>query len=363
MAANKEKGKNTWECQFYYEDWTGTRKKKHKRGFKTKKEALEWEKAFLNKKAESLDMTFSEFVEVYKEDVKPKLRKNSWETKEYIIREKLIPFFGQKKMNEIKPSDVIKWQNTLIARQDENGNPLYSRKYMKTVQAQLSCIMNHAVRLYELKKNPVHAAGPIGGAERKKEMQVWTKEEYKAFSQAISGNIECFTAFEILYWGGLRLGEMLALTPSDIDFEKDEIHITKSLQHLKGEVVITPPKTRKGIRVVKIPPFLTREIEQFVKMQYGLNPDNRIFMVGKDGLHDVMTRGSEAAGVKRIRIHDLRHSHVSMLIDMGFSAVDIANRVGHENIDITMHYAHMFPHKQNEIAGKLSAANDWQEAV
>ena len=118
-----------------------------------------------------------------------------------------------------------------------------------------------------------------------------------------------------------------------------------------------------GNRVVKIPPFLTREIETFVKMQYGLNPDNRIFMISKGGLHLEMTRGAEAAGVKRIRIHDLRHSHVSMLIDMGFSAVDIANRVGHENIDITMHYAHMFPHKQTEIAGRLSAANDWQEAV
>lgn len=363
MAANKEKGKNTWECQFYYEDWTGTRKKKHKRGFKTKKEALEWEKSFLNKKAESLDMTFAEFVEIYKEDVKPKLRKNTWETKEYIIKEKLLPFFGQKRMNEIKPSDVIKWQNTLIGRQDENGNPLYAKKYLKTIQTQLSCIMNHAVRLYELKKNPVHAAGPIGGAERQVEMLVWTREEYKAFSQAISDNIEAFTAFEILYWGGLRLGEMLALTPADIDFENDEIHVTKSLQHLNKEIVITPPKTKKGIRVVKIPPFLTREIETFVKMQYGLNPDNRIFMLSKSTMHKEMTRGADAAGVKRIRVHDLRHSHVSMLIDMGFSAVDIANRVGHENIDITMHYAHMFSHKQNEIAGRLSAANDWQEAV
>ena len=98
-------------------------------------------------------------------------------------------------------------------------------------------------------------------------------------------------------------------------------------------------------------------------MQYGLNLDNRIFMLTKSVMHNEMTRGADAAGVKRIRIHDLRHSHVSMLIEMGFSAVDIANRVGHENIDITMHYAHMFPHKQNEIAGRLSAANDWQEAV
>ena len=266
-------------------------------------------------------------------------------------------------MNEIKASDIIKWQNTLITMKDENGKPLYSRKYLKTIQSQLSCIFNHAVRLYELKKNPVHAAGPIGGDDRTQEMSIWSKDEYRAFSEAISGNIESFTAFEVLYWGGLRLGEMLALTLGDIDFENDEIHITKSLQHIRGQIVITPPKTKKGIRVVKIPHFLTRELEMFTRMQYGINPENRIFMISKEFLHHEMDRGSEAAGVKRIRIHDLRHSHVSMLIDMGFSAVDIANRVGHENIDITMHYAHMFPHKQQEIVGKLEIENDWQEAI
>ena len=80
--------------------------------------------------------------------------------------------------------------------------------------------MNHAVRLYNLKSNPIHAAGPIGGDDRTVEMSIWTTDEYRAFSEAISDNIESFTAFEILYWSGLRIGEVLALTPADIDFEK-----------------------------------------------------------------------------------------------------------------------------------------------
>lgn len=363
MPAYKDKKRNTWIVAFYYEDWTGTKKKKHKRGFKTKKDAQEWERVFLNQKAETLDMTFEDFVQLYTEDKKPKLRWNTWISKEYIINRKLMPYFGQKKMNEIRARDIIKWQNTMMEMKDDNGDPLYSRKYLRSIQAQLSCIFNHAVRLYELKKNPVHAAGPIGGDERSMEMQIWTKEEYRMFSEAISDNIESFTAFEILYWGGLRLGEMLALTPDDIDFDNDEIKVTKSLQHIRGTIVITPPKTRKGIRTVKIPHFLTREIEMFVRMQYGLGSDNRIFMISKSGMHHELSRGAEEAGVKRIRVHDLRHSHISMLIDMGFSAVDIANRVGHENIDITMHYAHMFPHRQDEIVGKLAKINDWQEAV
>lgn len=363
MPAVRDKKMNTWEATFYYTDWTGARKKKHKRGFRTKKEAEAWERSFLNVKAETMDMTFADFVKVYTEDMKPKLRWNTWLSKEYIIQKKLLPYFGKKKMNEIKASDIIKWQNTLIAMKDENGNPKYSRKYLKTIQAQLSAIMNHAVRLYELRKNPVHAAGPIGGEERTQEMQIWTKEEYRKFSEAISDNVETFTAFEVLYWGGLRLGEMLALTPSDIDFENNEIHVTKSLQHIKGKIVITPPKTKKGVRVVKVPAFLTRELKTFAKMQYGLMPDNRLFMLSKEGMHHEMDRGCKISGVKRIRLHDLRHSHISMLIEMGFSPVDIANRVGHENIDITMHYAHMFPHKQDEIAAKLMEENDWQEAL
>ena len=363
MPAYKDKESNTWYVNFYYNDWTGERKKKLKRGFKTKREAQEWERNFLNVKAETLDMTFEAFVKLYEQDVRPRLRRNTWITKEYILKEKLIPYFGKKKMNEIKPSDIIKWQNTLTTMTDENERPLYSRKYLKTIQSQLSAIFNHAVRLYSLRQNPVHVAGPIGGDDRTEEMKIWTKEEYRKFSEAVSDNVESFTAFEILYWGGLRLGEMLALTKEDIDFDNNEIRVTKSLQRIEGEIVITPPKTKKGIRTVKIPEFLTREIEMFIRMQYGLRDENRIFMLSKSFLHHELDRGCDATGVKRIRIHDLRHSHVSMLIDMGFTPVDVANRVRHENIDITMHYAHMFPKKQLEIANRLESENNWQEVI
>ena len=88
-------------------------------------------------------------------------------------------------------------------------------------------------------------------------------------------------------------------------------------------------------------------------MQYGLKKKDRIFTVTKSYLHHEMDRGAKAAGVKRIRIHDLRHSHISLLIDMGFSAVAIADRVGHESIEITYRSAHLFPSKQKEMANRL----------
>ena len=117
--------------------------------------------------------------------------------------------------------------------------------------------------------------------------------------------------------------------------------------------MITSPKTKKSNRTIKMPKFLCEEMKEYLGMLYGLKKKDRIFTVTKSYLHHEMDRGAKVAGVKRIRIHDLRHSHISLLIDMGFSAVDIAGRMGHESIDITYRYAHLFPTKQTEMANKL----------
>lgn len=164
---------------------------------------------------------------------------------------------------------------------------------------------------------------------------------------------QSYYAFEVLYWCGIREGELLALTPVDFDLDKGLLSITKSYQRLKGRDVITDPKTPKSVRVIQMPQFLTDEIRDYLKSFYKVQPDQRIFEVTKSYLHHEMDRGAKEAGVKRIRIHDLRHSHVSLLIEMGFSALAIADRVGHESVDITYKYAHLFPSKQQEMAQKL----------
>ena len=163
-----------------------------------------------------------------------------------------------------------------------------------------------------------------------------------------------FYAFEMLYWCGIREGELLALTPSDFHFDTNVVSITKSYQRLKGKDIITEPKTAKGIRDVQMPDFLADEMKDYLHQLYGIRASDRIFEITKHYLRHEMERGSKAAGVKKIRIHDLRHSHVSLLIDMGFTAVAIANRVGHESIHITYHYAHLFPSAQKDMANKLN---------
>ena len=228
----------------------------------------------------------------------------------------------------------------------------YSPVYLKTIHNQLSAIFNHAVRYYNLKENPCQKAGSMG-KKKNREMLFWTKEEYLKFADAMMDKPMSYYAFEMLYWTGIREGELLALTPADFDFEKRTVTINKSFQHLNGRDIITSPKTEKSNRTIQMPKFLCDEMQDYLKMLYDVGLEDRMFPVTKSYLHREMDRGAKEAGVKRIRIHDIRHSHVSLLIDMGFSATAIADRVGHESIDITYNYAHLFPSKQAEMADKL----------
>ncbi len=351
MPAYKDpKGK--WYVSVYYDNWQGVRTRKLKRGFTTRKEALEWERIFLMKGKGDLDMSFSAFVELYKTDLKDRLKLNTWIMKESVIDQKILPFFKEKKMNDIRPSNIIAWQNTIMSFKDENGKA-YSSTYLKTIHNQLSAIFNHAVKFYELKSNPAAKVGNMG-KEKTKEMLFWTKPEYVKFSEAMMDKPISFYAFEMLYWCGLRLGELLALTSEDFDFEKKTVRVTKSYQRINGQDIVTDPKTPKSNRVILMPDFLVDEIKEYLESLYGYDPQEQIFPITKSFLHHEMNRGCKETGVKRIRIHDLRHSHVSLLIDLGFSAVAIADRVGHESIDITYRYAHLFPTRQKDMANKLN---------
>lgn len=351
MAVYKDKATGTWRVIYRFTDWKGERKQTQKRGFPTKKEALMWEREAMLKQEAKLDMSFSSFFEIYENDKKKRVKENTWESKNHVIKNKILPYFGNRKMAEIEPKDIIAWQNELLAYKDERGEG-YSATYLKTIHSQLSAIFNHAVRFYYLPSNPAQRAGTMG-TEEHKEMLFWTKEEYLMFAEAMMDKPVSYYAFEILYWCGLRMGEMLALTPEDFDFERSTLKINKSYQRLKGKDVITSPKTPKSNRSVKMPKFLCEEIQEYIGMIYEITKGERLFQVTKSYLHHEMDRGSKAAGVKRIRVHDLRHSHVSLLIEMGFSALAIAERVGHESIDITYRYAHLFPTKQTEMANKL----------
>ena len=352
MPVFKNESNGTWYVMARYVNWKGERKQKCKRGFATKKEAQEWERMFQLQNSSDMDMSFEAFTELYIRDMKSRLKENTWLTKEHIIRTKILPYFGKLKISEISTKEVIAWQNEMLAYRDEKKKP-YSQTYLKTLHNQLSAIFNHAVRYYELRSNPAAKAGNMGSEEHK-EMLFWTKEEYKKFSYEMMDKPVSFYAFEMLYWCGIREGELLALTAADFNFDKETVTINKSYQRLHGEDVITTPKTKKSNRTIKMSEFLAEEMQEYIKMQYEIEPTGRLFPISKSYLHREIERGCKETGLQKIRIHDLRHSHVSLLIELGFSAVAIADRLGHESIEITYRYAHLFPSKQNEMANKLN---------
>ena len=346
MRAEKDPKTGKWLIQYRYTDWQGKRRKSTKRGFKTKREAEEWLRNFLMTQTSDFDMKFDEFLKLYYADMETRLREHTMRTKKYVFDLKILPYFGKMKMNEITASDIRKWQSELI----KQG---YAPTYLKTISNQLAALFNYAVRYYDLPNNPCRKAGSMGKGKAD-EMNFWTKEEFDKFIDAIMNKQQSYMAFMTLFWTGIRIGELLALNVADVDFEKRTISIMKSYQRMGGRDVITEPKTPKSKRVIAIPQFLAVDLQDYVNSMYGVQGEDRLFPITKYYLEHEMQRGIKESGVKRIRIHDLRHSHASLLVEMGFSPLEIANRLGHEKIETTLNtYSHLYPDKQEQLADRL----------
>ena len=199
MSAYKDKTQGTWYVSFRYIDWTGKKTQKLKRGFKTKKEALNYEKEFMRKTAADMKMEMGSFIEVYFEDKRKELKENSIRNKQHMIYKHIVPYFGTRKMNEITPADVIQWQNTI----QEKG---YSKTYERMIQNQLNALFNHAQKIYNLKENPCKKVKKMGKSDANK-LEFWTKAEYDSFIAGIEPESEDYLIFEILFWTGIREGD------------------------------------------------------------------------------------------------------------------------------------------------------------
>ena len=358
MAVYKDKWNgysgDTWRVACYYKDWKGERKKHDKRGFATKKEAQAYEREFLAKRSKDIKMGFGMFIDIYLSDMRPQLKQSTMASKENIIETHIRPYFENKSLSDVTATDILQWQNELLSQRDDQGKG-YSQTYLRTIQNQLNAIFNHAVKYYDLPKNPCVANKKMGKAKAG-EMLFWTKEEYLKFAEAMKSKPVSYYAFQILYWTGIRCGELLALSKSDFNLSKRTLRINKNYQVIKGKEIVTSPKTEKSNRVIELPQFLCEEMQGYFDSLYKVDENSRIFEVTKSYLHHEMDRGAKAAGVKRIRIHDLRHSSCALLIELGYSPVQIAERLGHESVTITERYAHLYPSVQRQMADRLDDA-------
>lgn len=350
MPTYKDEKTGKWFAKFYYTNWQGIKKQKWKRGFATKKEALGFERDFLEKQSANPDMTFQNLYEIYMEDMAARLKQSTLLTKKAVLQTHILPFFGSKPINEIKASDVRRWQAKLMSSPNN-----YSQTYLKKINTELNSIINYAKRFYDLNTNPCGKAGTIGKAKAE-EMDYWTYDEYIAFRDGVKDKSLSYICFEVLYWTGMREGELLALSPADIDLDNKTISINRTYQRIEGKDVFTSPKTRKSKRKIPIPDFLCQELSDYIQSRYMLDADERLFPVTKSYLSHEMIRGCKNTGVKKIRIHDIRHSHASLLINQGCDALMLADRLGHDKVSTTLNtYSHLFPHKQQELVHSLES--------
>lgn len=348
MPAYKDEKTGSWYAKFYYEGFLGERKTKFKRGFETKKDALDYEREFLVMQQGSVSMKLESFVEVYFKDKEGRLKLRTVDTKRKLIEQKIIPYFAEKTLDEITPLDLMKWQNDLL-------NKGFKPTYLRMIQNKMTALFNHAERFYGLKNNPCKKIDKMGKPNAK-ELNFWTKEEFDIFIDSFSDDEKVYKLiYELLFWLGCRIGEVMALTFSDIDYEKSTVTINKTLFRRGKEILITTPKTESSVREVTIPEFLVDEIKQYAESIYKPEKDNRLFELTDRAVQKKIKSKANKCHLKPIRVHDLRHSHVAFLIEKGVQPLVIAQRVGHDSVNTTMNiYGHLYPNKQKQVADMLN---------
>lgn len=351
MPVYKDEERGTWYASFYYTNWMGEKKLKKKRGFKTKREAKDFETQFLAKNSSDPTMSFKSLYELYQDDFESRIRSGTKAGKKNMIETHILPYFENRKINEISEADIRKWQNTMLQKRKKNGEP-YSETYLRTLNSQLTAVFNYAVAYHNLERNPCSRVKAIGTKEAG-EMEFWTLDEFNKVI-ACEKRPAFHLYYMVLFWCGVREGEALALTPKKIDHDTKSLDIYETYHRENGQDIFGPPKTKNSVRKVPMPDFVYDEMIEYISSLYGIKDDERIFYFTRANVGKELHRIAEQAGVKRIRVHDLRHSHVSLLIELGYNTHAIADRIGDTPEVVNKVYAHLYPTVAASIATELN---------
>jgi integrase len=342
MPVYKNKKRNTWYCSFYYQDWTGKRKRKKKEGFSTKREAQAFEKNFIEKESGNPTMTFNALYELYKDDCQRHLKKSTMLSKFSVIESHILPYFQDLRINDILPSSIRNWQNEITSKG-------YSPSYCYCLYRNLSAILNFAVRYYGLPSNPASKTGSIG--KREVHQAFWTLEEFQRFAITLT-KPEHIMIFYMLFWTGCRIGEILALTWNDVS--ESDIRINKTVSRIHGKAYLRSPKTKESNRIVKLPSFINLMLDDYKRHTKYLGEN--VFHATNASIARLLARHAEKAGLKKIRLHDFRHSHASMLIQAGVPAIAIAERLGHKNVQTTLSvYSHLYRSTKDKVISVIES--------
>ena len=356
-----ENGTYYFRANLGYHPVTGKQIQKYKSGFKTKKEAKEEYSKLILASAEELAVdkeqpTFKTFVEDiylpwYKTQVKESTYKNRYST-----IQKHFAYFYRKKVNEIEPIHVQTWQLKLAKE--------FSPNYVRIVQGMLAVAFDRAIILGLCERNPARMVGNV--KSKKVKVDFWTLEEFqKVISLLYKGDYYehyLFISFWLLFMTGMRIGEAAALQWDDIDFEPGLLSITKTLYYKSmTEYKFVEPKTQASKRTIVIDEDTIKELKEWKEVQQKVLKDCNFVIsysgipTSKHTLPRALEKLAGLAGIHRIKIHALRHSHASLLISMGENPLIIKDRLGHEKIQTTLGtYGHLYPNSNFEVAKKLA---------
>ena len=359
--------KKTWYTMFYAKDYKGMNKKYKKTGFKKKKEAQEYEYEFKKKISKSVNMSFNSLYELYFEDYKKRHKPTAINTVETFFRLHILPFFDNIEISKINSYMIREWQNEMLEKKNENGK-LFSENSKANIYAALKSMFNWATKYQGLNENPCKNLGAFGGKKNRSEMKIWSVDDFNKFINLLEIKnkekndkyTDSIIIFKILFWTGLRIGEVLALTFDDINLKEKFIDVNKTISHINKKDYITTPKTLGSVRKVILPENLISDLELYFSKfeKQKISKSKRIFNLKKSQLRYILEKCSIQAEVEKIRLHDFRHSHASYLLFIQADITAISKRLGHDNLQTTINtYSHLYKDANKQLIKKLNNNN------
>lgn len=337
-----------------YKDRNGEIKQKKVQSscWKTRKEAKVAEAEFIkNSLTNNITRNYGDLYSIYQETRKNIDKLSTITTANYIHKEHILPIFGNLTIQEITPQIIERWQNSLMDKK-------YSNAYLKQIQSHFKRVLSYCEVYDYIDKNPFYRPFVKRKETRVKAMSFYTQTEFETYVSYITEPLD-LAIFETLYWCGLRKGELLALRIIDFDFEKDIIHIHQTYD--QRSKLITTPKNKNGFRDVMFQDRVKKSVQTLIELKKQ-SPcySEEMFVFGNDVPMTLSTLDrrnryySIISGVKRIKIHEFRHSHVSLLISLGYGYFDIAKRMGHTVNEVTETYGHWFVDSQKKMMDQLN---------
>lgn len=371
MPIYEEKEKVNGQKRYYIRTYVADEDGKRKQITKHNKEwigrdgywlAYQEESLLKNKKINKYEnMNLETLFNKYSEYIENNLKASSVRKNKDNYNLHIRPFLGNKKIFELNSKDILDFHDYLNSKTNSikttaakrvSGKYYLSTSFKRQIHITLVAILNFGCKYYNLDKNIASIVGNFKNAKgsKKNELNFLTQDEFNLFIN-FEQDKKYNDFFTILFYTGMRRGELLALTFDDIDFEKNEIYINKSINPKNG-IIATNPKTNKSNRTIKMLNIVKKTINNF---EYNTGTLFGIEKIKPTTLQRKCDKNCKLAGIeKNIRIHDFRHSFASMCIEKGVPIEILSEYLGHENITTTLNtYAHLYPNSQNKLIAIL----------